>query len=54
LPPIVALPWLGRQAEEHPQRRRLARAVGPEEAGHGSFASGEAQVVDCGYLAEAL
>ena len=42
------------QAEEHPQRRRLAGPVGPEEAGHGSFASGEAQVVDCGYLAEAF
>ena len=35
-----------REREDHPQRRRLAGAVGPEEPGHGGLADRERQVVD--------
>ena len=34
------------EAEQHAQRRRLARAVGPEEPGDASGLDGEGQVVD--------
>ena len=54
-PSIVAVPAVGLdQAEQHPQGRRLAGAVGAEEAGHGSGAGAEAQIVDGGDVAEAL
>src|SRR3954447_7384554 len=42
------------QPEQHPQGCRLAGAIGPEEPGHRSFASAEAEVVDSRNVAEAL
>ena len=42
------------EAEDDPQRRRLARAVRPEEAGDRALAHLEAQVVDGDGLPEPL
>ena len=43
-----------RERQDHPQRRRLARAVGPEEPGHRALADRERQVVDRGHGSVAL
>jgi hypothetical protein len=42
------------QAQDHAHRRRLARAVGPEEAGDGAWPHLEGQIVHCGLVAVAL
>ena len=42
------------EPEQHPQRRRLARAVGPEEPDDPSLVDGERQIVDRHHVAESL
>ena len=42
------------EAHDHAHRGRLARSVGPEEAGHGPRANVEGQIVDRDDVAEAL